>query len=196
MRAALTAVLLLLLLPAAALAQAPVATGADERQPQAETTVPAAQPRPVHAIAMHGDPKYPPDFAHFDYVNPDSPKGGTLRLAAQGAYDSFNAYIPKGEAAAISGVYDPLLVSSADEPFSEYGLLAESVTVPEDRSWVEFTLRPEARWHDGKPVTVEDVIWSLNTLRTQGEPTYRFYYAGIAKSEKVGERTVRFTFKT
>lgn len=194
MRAALTAVLLVLLLPAAASAQDSAAQAAERRQSEA-AAAPAADARTVHAIAMHGEPKYPPDFPHFDYVNPDAPKGGTLRLAAEGAYDSFNANIPKGSPAAISGVYETLLVSSADEAFTEYGLLAESVTMPEDRSWVEFTLRPEARWHDGKPVTVEDVIWSLETLRTQGQPFYRFYYAGITKAEKTGERTVRFTFK-
>ena len=194
MRAALTAVLLFLLLPAAAPAQDSAAPEAESRQPEA-AAAPATEARTVHAIAMHGEPKYPPGFAHFDYVNPDAPKGGTLRLAAQGAYDSFNANIPKGSPAAISGVYETLLVSSADEAFTEYGLLAESVTMPEDRSWVAFTLRPEARWHDGEPVTVEDVIWSLETLRTQGQPFYRFYYAGIATAEKTGERTVRFTFK-
>src|SRR5690606_2222563 len=148
----------------------------------------------AHAIAMHGEPNYPPDFRHFDYVNPDAPKGGTLRLAAQGTFDSFNANIPKGTPASLAGLYETLLVSSADEPFTEYGLLAESVEMPADRSSVAFTLRPEARWHDGKPVTVEDVIWSLETLKQHGQPFYRFYYAAIVKAEKTGERTVKFTF--
>ncbi|MFN4088792.1 MAG: extracellular solute-binding protein [Alphaproteobacteria bacterium] len=154
----------------------------------------ADQGRRTHAIAMHGEPKYPPDFPHFDYVNPDAPKGGTLRLAAEGTYDSFNAHIARGTAASISSIYETLLTSSADEPFTEYGLLAESIEMPEDRSWVAFTLRPEARWHDGQPVTVEDVIWSLETLKTHGAPFYRFYYQAITAAEKVGERTVRFAF--
>lgn len=148
-----------------------------------------------HAIAMHGEPKYGSGFTHFDYVNPDAPKGGELRLAADGTFDSFNPFIPRGTAAdGASMVFETLLTPSADEPFSEYGLLAETVEVPSDRSWVEFRLRPQARWHDGKPVTVEDVIFSLETLRKQGAPFYRFYYQSIAKAEKTGERTVRFIF--
>lgn len=152
-----------------------------------------AHARTTHAIAMHGTPKYPAGFRHFDYVNPDAPKGGTLRVAAQGTFDSFNAYIPKGNDGVGSSI-ETLLVSSADEPFTEYGLIAESIEVPEDRSWATFTIRPEARWHDGKPITVEDVIWSLNTLKTKGHPFYRFYYGGVAGAEKVGARSVRFTF--
>src|SRR3546814_6566194 len=125
---------------------------------------------------MHGEPKYPPDFKHFDYVNPDAPKGGTARLAAEGGYDSFNQFIVTGRPAAGLGLlYDTLMVNAADEAFTEYGLLAETVAVPEDRSWVAFTLRDDARWHDGKPITVEDVIWTFETLREQGDPFYRFY---------------------
>ncbi|MDH3472377.1 MAG: extracellular solute-binding protein [Rhodospirillales bacterium] len=151
--------------------------------------------RKAHAIAMHGEPKYGPYFPHFDYVNPGAPKGGTIRLAEQGTFDSFNGFIPKGNAAAGLGrLNESLLVSSADEPFTEYGLLAEAVEWPEDRSWVTFTLRPEARWHDGTPVTVEDVIWTFETLTTKGHPSYRFYYGSVARAEKVGERQVKFTF--
>ena len=113
-----------------------------------------------HAIAMHGKAKYGPDFKHFDYVNPDAPVGGTLRLATEGSFDSFNPFIPKGDAAN-PGVFETLLTSSEDEAFTEYGLIAESIEYPEDRSWVIFHLRPEARWHDGKPITPEDVIFSL-----------------------------------
>jgi len=154
-----------------------------------------AEVRTAHAIAMHGTPKYPSDFTHFDYVNPDAPKGGTLRLASEGGFDSFNAFIAKGNTAEGLGyLTETLLQSSADEPFSEYGLLAESVEWPEDRSWVTFTLRPEARWHDGTPVTVDDVIFSLELLKTQGHPFYRFYYGSVASAERVGPRTVRFTF--
>lgn len=148
-----------------------------------------------HGIAMHGDLKYPPDFSHFDYVNPEAPKGGHIKLGAMGSFDSLNSFIVKGvSAAGVGFIYDTLLTSSADEAFSEYGLLAESVTVPNDRSWVEFTLRPEARWHDGVPVTPEDVIWTFNTLLEKGRPFYRFYYGSVDKIEKTGERSVKFTF--
>ncbi|HEU5283493.1 MAG TPA: extracellular solute-binding protein [Burkholderiales bacterium] len=147
----------------------------------------------MHGIAMHGEPKYPPDFPHFDYVNPDAPKGGSLRLALQGTFDSFNPFIPKGNAGA-GASFETLLAGSADEPFSEYGLIASSIEVPADRSWVIFTLRPEARWHDGKPITVEDVIWSLDILKRKGQPFYRFYYGSVAGAEQVGPRRVKFTF--
>ena len=149
-----------------------------------------------HAIAMHGKPKYGPDFRHFDYVNPRAPKGGELRLAVEGTFDSFHAFIPRGTGAAGSeAAVESLMVGSADEPFTEYGLLAESIEVPEDRSWAIFTLRREARWHDGRPVTPEDVIFSLEMLKKEGHPFYRFYYQAIAKAERVGDRKVRFTFK-
>src|SRR5262249_22906369 len=128
--------------------------------------------------------------------NPDAPKGGELKQATVGTFDSFNPFIVKGNSAAgVSQIYDTLMVSSADEPFSEYGLLAEKIETPADRSWVTFTLRPEARWHDGKPITADDVIWSFETLRTKGQPFYRAYYDGVAKVEKLGDRTVKFTFK-
>ena len=149
-----------------------------------------------HGIAMHGDLKYGPDFQHFDYVNPNAPKGGQVTLAGTGTFDSFNPFIIKGNAeAGVMRIYDTLLTPSADEPFSEYGLLAEKVETPADRSWVTFTLRPNARWHDGKPVTVDDVLWTFETLRTKGAPFFRAYYASVASGEKVGERAVKFTFK-
>ena len=143
---------------------------------------------------MFGEPKYGPDFAHFDYVNPDAPKGGVLRLGAAGTFDSFNPYIIKGNPAAGAGA-ETLTVASSDEPFTRYGLIAETIEWPEDRSWVAFTLRPEARWHDGRPITVEDVIFSLDTLKTKGQPFYRFYYGTIDRAEKVDERKVKFVFK-
>lgn len=156
----------------------------------------ADAPKPVHGLAMHGDLKYGPDFKHFDYVNPDAPKGGTVRLGATGSFDSFNPFIIKGTAAGASGfVYDTLMDDAADEPFSQYGRLAETVTMPEDRSWVEFQLRKEARWHDGMPVTVDDVIFSFNTLVKEGAPFYRFYYGNVAEVTQTGERSVKFTFK-
>ena len=149
----------------------------------------------VHGLAMHGAPQYDPGFKHFDYVNPAAPKGGDVKLAAIGGFDSFNPYILKGDAAAgISYLFETLLISSGDEAFSEYGLLAETIEMPEDRSWVAFTLRQEARWHDGKPVTPADVIFSLETLKTKGHPFYRSYFKDIARAEQTGERTVRFTF--
>lgn len=156
----------------------------------------AAEPVKGHGIAMHGDLRYGPDFPHFDYVNPDAPKGGTVRLSDTGSFDSLNPFIIKGEPAAGLGLtYDTLTVQSADEPFSEYGLLAETIETPEDRSWVQFTLRAEARWHDGRPVTADDLLFSFRTLREKGAPFYRFYYASVESTEKIDERTVRFTFK-
>nr|VFJ59142.1 MAG: microcin C transport system substrate-binding protein [Candidatus Kentron sp. DK] len=161
-------------------------------------TAGAASPEPpcLPGLALHGEPKYGAGFSHFDYVNPDAPKGGIIRLAVRGTYDSFHGFIPKGNAAEDVGLlYDTLLVGSDDEPFTEYGLIAECVQVPADRSWATFTLHPEARWHDGKPITAEDVVWTFHTLITQGHPSFRFYYAGVADVEKLGERRVKFTFK-
>ena len=149
----------------------------------------------AHALSMFDDVKYGPEFEHFDYADPNAPRGGELRLAALGTFDNLNPFILKGNAAAGSGlIYDNLLTGSLDEPFTEYGLLVESIDMPADRSWVAFTLREEARWHDGRPVTVEDVIWTTETLRTKGHPFYRHYYADIAGVSRTGPRTVRFTF--
>ena len=155
----------------------------------------AVAQQPVHALAMHGSPKYPSDFAHFDYVNPDAPKGGHVRLADIGSFDTLNPFIIKGQAAeGIGTLYDSLTVASADEPFTRYGLLAASMEVAEDRSWIVFELRPEARWHDGRPVTADDVVFTFDIVRKEGSPQLRFYYAAIASVEKLGERRVRFTF--
>ena len=155
----------------------------------------AAETAVTHALAMHGEPKYGPEFKHFEYVNPDAPKGGDVRLHAIGTFDTLNPFNLRGvKAVGLGGLYDTLLTGSEDEAFTEYGLLAETVEVPEDRSWVAFTLRKEARWHDGRPVTVEDVIYSLETLKTKGHPFYRAYYASVAAAEAAGERRVKFTF--
>ena len=149
-----------------------------------------------HAIAMHGAPKYKAGFRHFDYVNPTAPKGGNLWLATQGTFDSLNPYIVKGTAASGAGlIYDTLMKRADDEAFTLYPLLAESIRYPKNRSWVEFTLNPKARWHDGKPVTVADVIFSLNILRTQGRPFYRYYFRDIVRVEKTGPRSVKFIFR-
>ena len=166
------------------LAAAALPAGADDR------------PTPAHGLAMHGDLKYGPDFTHFDYVDPDAPKGGTVRIGALGSYDSFNPFIIKGTPAGAAGaIYDSLMDASEDEPFTQYGRLAETVTLPKDRSWVEFTLRKEARWHDGKPVTPEDVVFTFYTLIEKGAPFYRFYWGNVDKVAQTGERSVRFTFK-
>ena len=155
----------------------------------------AEEVEPRHGISMHGDLKYPPGFAHFDYVNPEAPEGGEVRMAAIGTFDSFNRFILKGTPAAGAGLlYDTLTVQSGDEPFSQYGLIAESIEMPEDRSWVIFTLHPEARFHDGSPVTADDVIFSFEILRNEGQPFYRAYYANIVEVEKLGPRRVKFHF--
>lgn len=146
-----------------------------------------------HAIAMFGEPKYPADFKHFDYVNADAAQGGEMRLGVSGTFDSFNPYVVKGNSAAGTGA-ETLTVASQDEPFTQYGLIAETISWPDDRSWVAFTLRPEARWHDGTPISVDDVIFSLQLLKSKGEPFYRFYYAAIDRVEKTDDRTVKFTF--
>ncbi|MEN3950559.1 extracellular solute-binding protein [Iodidimonas sp. SYSU 1G8] len=148
-----------------------------------------------HAIAMHGDPKYPSGFRHFDYVQPSAPKGGRLVMARAGAFDSLNPFIIRGNAAdGRTLVFETLMTRGLDEPFTLYGLLAESVEVPEDRSWVIFRLRPEARFHDGRPVTVDDVIFSLETLRDHGRPNHHTYYSQVSRIERVGARGVKFTF--
>ena len=149
-----------------------------------------------HGMAMHGEVKYGSNFRSFDYVNPKAPKMGTLGLHSIGTFDSFNNFIVKGNPVAnIDLIYNTLTTSSADEPFSQYGELAEEIYMPEDRSWVAFKLRPEARWHDGKQVSVEDVIWTFNTLVTDGEPFFRFYYGNVQDVIKAGNDIVRFNFK-
>ncbi|MCB9988703.1 MAG: ABC transporter substrate-binding protein [Rhodospirillales bacterium] len=158
-------------------------------------TAPAFAEEPVHALAMHGAPKYGADFAHLDYVNPEAPKGGRMRLSAPETFDSLNQFITKGVSAdGLSLIYDTLMEKSLDEPFTMYGLLAESIETPEDRSWVIFNLRPEAKWHDGQPITAEDVVWTFNTLVEKGRPAYRAYYHNVKSVEALDERKVKFTF--
>ncbi|GAB5503069.1 extracellular solute-binding protein [Pyruvatibacter sp.] len=151
---------------------------------------------PQHGIAMHGSPKYPADFTRYDYVNDRAPKEGEIKLAAIGGFDSLNPMIIRGSSAAGIRwhVFESLMGRAYDEPFSLYGLIAETITTPDDRSWVEFTLRPEARFSDGQPVTVDDVIFTVETLRDQGRPNHKFYYGKVASMEKTGDRTVRLTF--
>lgn len=156
----------------------------------------AAGAEPRHGIAMYGEPALPPDFVSLPYANPDAPKGGRIVQGEVGSFDSLNPHILKGRVPWQLRflAHESLMGRSYDEPFTLYGLLAESVEVPEDRSWVEFTLRPEARFSDGSPVTVEDVLWTYETLGTVGHPRYHGSWAKVASAEAVGERTVRFTF--
>ena len=160
-------------------------------------TVPAwaSDSAAAHAIALHGEPKYGPGFTNFDFVNPGAPKGGNIRLAAIGTFDTLNPYTLKGVAASGLGLtYDTLTHNAEDEAFTEYGLIAETIEVAADHSSVTYQLRPQARFHDSSPVRVEDVIFSLETLKQKGHPFYRAYYADIETGEKIGERGVRFRF--
>ena len=151
---------------------------------------------PAHGIAMYGDPALPPDFAHLPQANPDAPAGGRLVLGEVGGFDSLNPYIRRGSAPWGVGLLtvESLLGRNHDEPFSLYGVLAESVETNEERDFVEFTLREEARFSDGSPVTVEDVMWSMETLGTKGAPRYHAAWAKIARMDATGPRSVRFTF--
>lgn len=150
-----------------------------------------------HGIAMYGAPALPPDFVSLPYANPDAPKGGRIVFGNTGGFDSLNPFIQKGTPPwqLRFWAYESLMGRSWDEPFTLYGLLAESVRTPDDRSWVEFTLRPEARFSDGSPVTVEDVIWSYETLGTQGHQRYRGLWSQIDNIAQTGPRSLRITFK-
>ncbi len=151
-----------------------------------------------HGIAMYGEPALPPDFVSLPYANPDAPKGGRIVFGESGGFDSLNPYIVNGIAPAglTAHTVETLLGRSFDEPFTLYGLLAESVNTDEARTFVEFTLREGARFSDGSPVTVEDVIWSFETLGTKGQPRYAAAWNKIGKVEQTGERSVKFTFNT
>jgi microcin C transport system substrate-binding protein len=147
-------------------------------------------------VALMGEPKYPPGFAHYDYVNPDAPKGGLVRLGVQGTFDSFNLVVAgvRGElAAGISLIYDTLMTSSMDEPSAEYGLIAEALRYPDDYSQVTFRLNPDARWHDGEPISVDDVIFSFDALKANS-PSYAFYYRNVVSAQETAEGEVTFTF--
>lgn len=147
---------------------------------------------------MYGPPALPPDFVSLPYANPDAPKGGQLVAGNVGGFDSLNPFIRKGTPPWQLRflAYESLMGRSWDEPFTLYGLLAESVETPQDRSWVEFTLRDEARFSDGSPVTVEDVIWSYKTLGTAGHLRYQGFWSKVDKIEATGPRSVRLTFNT
>ena len=157
----------------------------------------AQEPPWRHALAMHGEPKYASDFAHFDYANPDAPKGGKLRLGGFGSFDSLNSFAIKGSPADGLGlIYDTLTRSSADEAFTHYGLVASAIRTPEDRSWVEFRIHPEARFADGHAITSSDVKFSFEKLISEGQPLYQLYYADVSEVVIVNESEVRFNFST
>jgi microcin C transport system substrate-binding protein len=161
---------------------------------QAATT--AGEPAWRHALSLFGDVKYPADFQHFDYVNPNAPRGGVVRQISVGTFDNFNVAVSgvKGTIApAVGLIYETLTTGSLDEPATFYGLLAESFAYPDDYSWVKYRLRKEARWHDGNPVTVEDVIFSMEVAKKYN-PLFSAYYKHVAKTEKTAEGEITFTF--
>jgi len=150
----------------------------------------------AHAISMHGEAKYKQDFKNFDYVNIKAKKGGKIKLHQIGSFDTLNNFILKGSPAAnLSQVHDSLLIQSYDEPFTMYGLIAETITVPKDRSWVIFKIRKEAKFHDGSPIRVEDIIWTLNTLKEKGHPFFKFYYGNVREAKKISNSEVKFIFQ-
>lgn len=151
---------------------------------------------PTHGIAMLGEPALAPGFMHLPYANPNAPAGGKIVYGEIGTFDSLHPYIVKGRApwGVRAHVFESLMGRSWDEPFTLYGLLAAAVETPEDRSWVEFVLRPEARFSDGSPVTVDDVEFSLTTLREQGRPNHRRYYGRVQDIVRTGPQSVRFEF--
>jgi microcin C transport system substrate-binding protein len=150
-----------------------------------------------HGIAMHGKPKYSANFKHFDYVNPHAPKGGTMVLSRVGSFDSVNPFIIKGVPAQGSGlVYERLLVRSRDEPFTLYARIAKAVDMPEDRSSVTFTLRSEARFHDGTPILASDIAFTYRTLREEGRTNHRLFYKEVSKVDILGPRKIQFSFRS
>jgi len=159
---------------------------------QAQSPAPAWR----HALSLFGDIKYPADFKRFDYVNPDAPKGGVARQISIGTFDNFNLVVAgvKGNIApAVGLIYETLMTRSQDEASSQYGLLAEAAMHPDDHSWVVYRLRKDAKWNDGKPVTPDDVLFSMDVLKKYS-PMYSSYYKHVVKTEKVGDHDVKFTF--
>jgi microcin C transport system substrate-binding protein len=147
-----------------------------------------------HAFTMQGEPKYPADYTHFDYVNVDAPKAGILRLGAMGGFDTFNPILPKGETVDGTGlIYETLMTPSQDEVNTYYGLLAEALKIAPDYGAVTFRMDPDAKWHDGKPVTAEDVVWSFDTIK-EINPNMAQYYANVTRAEVTAPCEVTFTF--
>jgi microcin C transport system substrate-binding protein len=150
-----------------------------------------------HGLSLFGELKYGPDFKNFEYVDPNAPKGGTMKYSAIGTYDTLNPFVVKGvPAAGIGQIFDTLTAASEDEASSEYGLVADSIEVAPDKLSVLYTLRKEARFHDGSPMTPDDVVWTFNTLREKGHPMYRSYYGDVTEIAQEGERGIRFRFKS
>ena len=148
---------------------------------------------PSHCLSLYDPCKYAPTFSHFEYVNPSAPKGGTVKLADSGTFDSLNPFILKGvKAPAISMIFDSLMVQSQDEPQSYYGLIAESADIAADKSSVTFALRKEAKFHDGSAITADDVVFSYETLKEKGDPTYRIMFAPVTSVTKIDAHHVRF----
>ncbi len=163
----------------------------------------AQDEKPMHAISMHGEPALPADFDHLPYANPDAPIGGALTHGVIGTFDSLNPFVLKSMRTTARGMWDPsfgklifepLMTRSADEPFALYGLIAESVVMPEDRSWMEFHLNPDAKWSDGEPIIPEDVIFTYELLTEKGRPPFNSRMRRIDKIEKTGDHSVKFTF--
>jgi microcin C transport system substrate-binding protein len=147
------------------------------------------------ALTLFGEAAYPAGFTHFDYVNPKAPKGGRLKMASSASFDSVNGFIMRGvKAPGLNYLYDTLMARALDEPQSYYPLLAKRFRQDPKNRWIEFELNEEAKWHDGRPITVEDVIWSLETLKTKGDPVYRFSYLPLASAEKTGPSRVKIHF--
>ncbi len=157
----------------------------------------SVQAKEQHGIAMHGGLKYPPNFTHFDVVNPNAPKGGELKHAVVGTYDTLNPFILKGTAPAgiREALFESLLKRSPDEPFSLYGLVAESLEIAPDRSWITFTINPKAKWQDGTPITAKDVAFSYHTFLEHGTPNQQMTYKKVEKVDVLSDRKVKFTFK-
>ena len=155
-----------------------------------------AASRTSHGVSLFGGLKYGPDFTHFEYVNPDAPKGGRLRLAGRETFDNLNPFILKGVSAhGVGLLFDTLMVRANDEPDALYGLVAKSIELDDQNRWVAFNLRPEARFHDGTPVTARDVVFTFNTLTKKGHPVYRILFAAVDSAKAEGRHRVRFMFK-
>ncbi|WP_206935674.1 extracellular solute-binding protein [Roseococcus thiosulfatophilus] len=158
-----------------------------------------AQQGPIrtHALSLLGEPALPADFPHWPWVNPDAPKGGQVTLTALGSFDSLNPFILRGTpAVGLINLYDQLLATSSDEASTEYAHLAETIEIPADRMGVSFELREGARWHDGRPITAEDVVFSFQTLRAQGRPFFRSYWGDVAEAVAESPRRVTFRFRS
>lgn len=154
-----------------------------------------ADASPSHCLSLYDPCKYTAGFTHFDYVNPEAPKGGSIKMASTGTFDSVNPFILKGvKAPGLGMTFDTLMTASADEPQSMYGLIARTANVADDKGSVTFTLNSAARFHDGSTITADDVVFSFNILKEKGDPTYRIIFSPIASAEKLADDKVKFTF--